>query len=158
VTNDEEKRLQDLRRRAAERTYDRWAEIEDKSIEAAITSGANALRTAILVNGAAAISVLAFIGGLVGNGKLTVAQSSVIAGSLMWFVWGVASAGTAMGLTYLNTYAMGGLIASYLKRWEHPYLFPSQRTTRLGFRRSYHVGAGHNLRSHLFGSVSSRHV
>jgi hypothetical protein len=59
----------------------------------------------MLINGGAAVSVLAFIGGLVSQGKVGVPQLRDVASSLMWFAWGVVAAVGSMGFAYLSNYA-----------------------------------------------------
>ena len=71
-----------------------------------ITSGQNALRTALLINGGATIALLAFLG------KMTTENPGKIAifsGSLMIFTVGVFIAGLTSGFTYLSQwfYASG---------------------------------------------------
>jgi hypothetical protein len=61
-------------RREAEREHDRLQRFEDSTNEATINTANLALRTAMLVNGGAAVTVLAFIGGLISKGGLTLKQ------------------------------------------------------------------------------------
>ena len=72
-------------------------------------SGQVTIRTAALINGGAAVVVLGFVGGLIGQGKVELGQVNTIAGSLMWFVYGVASAVCSLGSSY---------IVNYCRRWQ----------------------------------------
>jgi hypothetical protein len=83
--------LQELQREDAIRAHDQAQEFETKTNEATVASGQVAIRTAILINGGAAIAVLGLIGGLVGQGKLRVAQLSSVTRTLMWLAFGAAS-------------------------------------------------------------------
>jgi len=64
-----------------------------------IASGQNALRSAFLLNGGAAVAVLAFLGKLADQHQDRIAQ---FAGSLILFVVGVLSVTMATGATYLS--------------------------------------------------------
>ena len=56
----------------ARRAHDRARDFELSTNEAAINSGQLAIRTAVLINGGAAVAVLAFLGGLAGQGIISV--------------------------------------------------------------------------------------
>jgi hypothetical protein len=96
-------------REDAQRAEDKFHEKALKISDAAMQSGQVAIRTAALVNGGAAVSVLAFLGGLVGQGKVRLDYINTVAGSLMWFVGGVAAAVCSLGSAY---------IVNYCARWE----------------------------------------
>jgi hypothetical protein len=120
-------------RRAREdalREHDRAKDFEDKTNEATITSGQVALRTSVLINGGAAVAVLAFIGALVGNDRVGLAQVGKMAGSLMWFAAGVAAAGAALGLSYCTNFCDVKVSESRIRKWEHPYLDDGRSTPK----------------------------
>lgn len=94
------KRTHELLREDVARAHDQLSKFYLATNEAAVKSSELTLRTAVLINGGAAISVLAFIGGLVGQGRIPITQLDDIAGSLIWFAWGVLSATASMGLSY----------------------------------------------------------
>jgi hypothetical protein len=75
-------------RRAEDKLHERQLKVS----EAAIQSGQVAIRTAALVDGGACVAVLAFLGGLVGQDRIELGQINIVAGSLMWFVYGIAAA------------------------------------------------------------------
>jgi len=60
----------------ARRAHDRARDFELSTNEAAINSGQLAIRTAVLINGGAAVAVLAFLGGLAGQGIISVRISA----------------------------------------------------------------------------------
>lgn len=62
-----------------------------------ILSGQNALKTGLLLNGGAAIAVLAFIGNIANNHKYMLPD---LAGALVWFALGALIMGIAAFLTY----------------------------------------------------------
>jgi hypothetical protein len=134
--------LFELKRREAERVHDRSAAFADSTNEATVTSGLQAARTAILVNGGAAVSMLGFIGALTGQGRLTVAQMSNVASGLLWFGGGVALGMLCVAFSYFTNYAYVSITNSKLYTWEHPYLMDGP-TTKLWTRwgASFHVVA-----------------
>jgi hypothetical protein len=69
--------------------------------EAAIKGAETALRSALLINGGAAISVLAFIGGLAMQSRIRLDQLHAVAHSLVLFAFGVVAAVVAMVLASL---------------------------------------------------------
>src|SRR4051794_8574050 len=92
--------------RPAERAHDAHKETIQATDQAAIQTGQLTLRTAVLINGGAAAAILAFIGGLVSQGRVPVEQTSDVARGISWFAYGVAAAVTGMGLGYLTNLAM----------------------------------------------------
>ena len=91
-------------RNEARRVHDRFAEFHLALSESAIKSSELTLRTAVLINGGAAISVLAFIGGLAVHGRISISQLGGIADCLILFALGVASATAGMCFSYLTHY------------------------------------------------------
>jgi hypothetical protein len=70
--------------------------------EAAIKAADGAFRAGLLINGGAAVSVLAFIGSLATKELVVVSQLSRVAGSLEIFAYGVAAAVLGIGFSYLT--------------------------------------------------------
>jgi hypothetical protein len=108
--------------RAAERAHDSSTDFAAKANVAAIEGTNLTLRTAMLINGGAAISVLAFAGGLASRDKVPLGQLTEIAATLMWFAFGVAVATLSMGLAYFTNLCVAATGFSQLKTYEHPYL------------------------------------
>ena len=73
--------------------------------EAAIKSADAALRAGLLINGGAAISVLAFMGSLAAKDLVPISHLSRVADSLVVFAWGVVAAVFGLGLSYLTHFA-----------------------------------------------------
>ena len=63
------------------------------------------LKTIILVNGGAAVAILAFIGGLASQSRIQMGQLSSVANSLLIFAFGVFAAVVAMALNYGTLYS-----------------------------------------------------
>ena len=88
----------------ARRAHDRARDFELSTNEAAINSGQLAIRTAVLINGGAAVAVLAFLGGLAGQGIISVRDLGRIANSLLWFGGGVFLGGLGLALAYFTDF------------------------------------------------------
>lgn len=98
--------------RAAERAHDANNELYDQLNQAAIGSANVALRAFLLINGGAAVALLAFLGSLAG--QIDGPDIVTLATPLMDFAIGVAVAALAAGLAYLTNYSAAGvaLVAS----------------------------------------------
>ena len=99
--DENQKWLHEMMQRDAHREHDKVTEFHRAVNEAAIRGGDAALRAAMLINGGAAVSVLAFIGGLAAQSRIKLDQLNMVANSLGWFAGGVAAAAAAMGCAYL---------------------------------------------------------
>jgi hypothetical protein len=119
----------ELKKSAAERAHDNETEFGHKNNDAAINAANAAIRIALLINGGAAVSVLAFIGGLVAQKVVPVSELGKIAAGLMWFTSGVALAGLSAGLAYFTNYCIATRSAKKLRMWEHPYLKDTRTST-----------------------------
>jgi hypothetical protein len=118
----------ELKLRDAERAHDSTTDFAAKTNAAALDNANLAMRTAVLINGGAAVSVLAFIGGLNSQARVPLASLIPIAASLVWFAVGVAAATFAMGCAYLTNYSIAGDVVHRKKQWEHPYILPTVRS------------------------------
>ena len=85
----------DLVQRDRHHAHDHVNEFQRSLNEAAIKGADAALRSALLINGGAAVSVLAFIGGLAAQSRIKLDQLQAVAHSLTLFAFGVAAAVTA---------------------------------------------------------------
>jgi hypothetical protein len=122
----------DITRQDAIRVHDRTYRVSEALREATIKAGEVAIKTLMLVNGGAAVSMLAFIGGLVGQGRVTVKQMTDVSGSLLWFAAGVALAVVALAFSYVTNYAHVGLLRSRIHTWQDPYVKDGPTTSRWG--------------------------
>ena len=112
----------DLRREDAKRAHDAEGEFGKQNNEAAINSGAVAIRTAFLINGGAAVAMLTFIGSMVAQGRIGDTDLHGLASNLMWFASGVALAAAASTSAYFVNLATAGMSVSRKRTWDHPYL------------------------------------
>jgi hypothetical protein len=111
----------DLKLRLAQRAHDELAESTKHANEATVRSGELAMKLVILANGGAVVAVLAFLGSISSNNKVTAAQLATVANSLIWFAAGVAAGLACTLLAYLTNLHHAGLGSSYERIWEHPY-------------------------------------
>ena len=79
-------------------TYKAQCDSQLEMFRSVITSGQNALRAGFLINGGAAVAILAFIAN--GYGKLIKFPWNGIVDSLIWFTGGVLAIGLATAGTY----------------------------------------------------------
>jgi hypothetical protein len=117
----------------AHRAHDDLTNFYGSVNESIIKSGDAVLRACLLINGGAAVAILAFMGTVISKDAATSHKVIVeVAPGLNRFASGVVAAVAAIGLTYVVnflTYLHG---TSQKKGWEHPYIVPGQRTALWG--------------------------
>jgi ABC-type Fe3+ transport system permease subunit len=130
-----------MAREDAHREHDRIDSFSDKLNEATFKSSEAALRACLLINGGAAVSVLAFIGGLLSKGLIEDPQQlKPVADSLVPFAYGVVAAVVGMGLSYAVNFLTGLYMNSRTKIWAHPWSEPGKNTKHIGVaRNSFHA-------------------
>ena len=117
---------EDLDRKTAERAHENLTEFTRQNFEAAFKSGQVALRTVVLVNGGAAVAVLFFLGTIAA--KVSVAQISIVASSLIWFVAGITCGLIALTCAYLTNLYDANVGTSLSQTWQYPYSQPGRYT------------------------------
>lgn len=132
-----QKWVHEQQRQDANRAHERDDVAWGQANEAAIGSANLALRTLVLINGGAAVTVLTFMGSLFGKSNLTAASISQVTAPLIYFALGVAVATFAMATAYLTNYATAGIISSRTKSFSEPFITESKRSKR--WRWSYLV-------------------
>lgn len=110
---DRDNSVRQIKMEEAQRAHDRHAELHRTYFEAASKSAEVAVKTSVLVNGGAAVAVLALIGGMLKEDILTVKQMADVSSSLMWFASGVGAGITALAFIYLMNYS-----AAARTRWQ----------------------------------------
>jgi len=72
-----------------------------------VEAGQTALRSAIVINGGAAATVLAFAGNAITKGQILPGMPLLthIGAALLWFMFGLGGAGIATGFRYLSQFA-----------------------------------------------------
>jgi hypothetical protein len=121
MSNSESDNSTSANRRDAERQHDRIDQFIDSVNQAAVNSGLAALRTAVIVNGGAAVVLLTFIGGLISSNKIGGDEIDRTAASMMWFALGVAAALLGLLLGYAANYTSGAAARSLRRTWNHPF-------------------------------------
>ncbi len=86
------------------------------------------LRTLVVVDGGAAIAVLAFLGGVAAKEKVDFAQVGLVAGTIKWFAFGVALAVFGIALSYLTNLATVEIASSQINSWDHPHVADGPKT------------------------------
>jgi hypothetical protein len=126
-----------MAREDAHREHDRLDSYTDKLNDATSRSSEAALRACLLVNGGAAVSVLAFIGGLLSKGLIEDPQQlKPVADSLVPFACGVVAAVLGMGLSYVVNFLTDLYMNSRTKTWMHPWSEPGKNTKCIGVARN----------------------
>ncbi len=153
----------EINRNEAQRAHDQLAQFHQSANEAAIRGGDAALRAALLINGGAAISVLAFIGGLAAQERIELDQLKDVADSLKLFAFGVIAAVVGMAFAYLTHYAVAAITNSYERRWEPPYTRPGKNTRKLHYAKyCLHgvalVAAAGSIALFVWGVLDVRHA
>jgi hypothetical protein len=120
--------MDEISRQDALRVHDRSRKFSETTNEAIVKQGEVAIRTVMLINGGAAVSVLAFIGALVREDGLTVKQVAGVSGSLLWFGGGVAAAALALALSYFTNFCYGRSETSKIFTFDHPYICDGENT------------------------------
>lgn len=118
-------------RAVAERAHDMEEEFKLRSNDAAINNANFALRTLVVINGGAAIAILAFIGSLASIAADAVSRGlPKLTGPLVFFAWGVALAAFGVMLAYLTNYCIATMSAYRSRHYEHPFLRDTKRSNR----------------------------
>lgn len=121
-TFDYQKWVHDMKRADAHRAHDNLTNFYNSTNDHSIKSAELILRTCILINGGAAVAVLAFLGSLASKGSDIFDQLMPVAESLVKFGLGVFAATVAMGASYGVHYFVGFHANSQQKIWEHPFI------------------------------------
>src|SRR2546423_10884028 len=87
--------------RAAERAHDLANDLGMRMNEASARDAQEAIKIALLINGGAAVAILAFIAGIVGRTNISLSDLRSVAHSLFWFAGGIRLAGTTTACAYV---------------------------------------------------------
>src|SRR4051794_17778362 len=99
----------DRNREEAHRAHDRNTAAMDAANEITVKTADSALRLAMLINGGAAVSMLAFIGGLASQDRIKIADLKDVSSSLVIFAIGVALSVGGMAFAYFTHYYTVGV-------------------------------------------------
>jgi hypothetical protein len=85
----------------ARRAHDSLDEFSLSTNDSTIKSADAVLRNCLLINGGAAVAILAFVGAVISKGAESHKIIGDIAGGLTYFAWGVIASVVALGLSYI---------------------------------------------------------
>jgi hypothetical protein len=85
-----------------------------------------AIKILLVLNGGAAVALLAFAGGL--STKFSPAQLEPLIRTLMWFVWGAVMSGIAEAFAYLCQYFYAGTRHHVELNLAHPYVHATTKS------------------------------
>jgi hypothetical protein len=125
----------EMRIRAAERAHDVSNEFARGANQAAISSGQEAIKALVLINGGSCVAMLAFIGTLASKSLLTSAQITQVIRPLFFFGGGIAAAMVAAGAAYLTNLMIAGSVSRRNFNYDHPFVHPTPAS-----RRHYYAG------------------
>jgi hypothetical protein len=133
LTPEQYRELYYLNREDAKRAMENHRSFVETTNKAAIESANLALRMAILINGGASVALLAFVGGMVSQGRIAIGpQLSTLASTLIWFASGVAVATLATGFAYFTNLTIIKGATTQSLSWEHPYIAENSTSKRWG--------------------------
>lgn len=102
--------------------HDEFRSTNEKTMDAATI----ALKSALLINGGAAVAVLGFVASIYGSGVSSELLLAAVAIALMYFAWGVFSAVAAMCFAYLTNNALLGILSNDIageSRWPNSIIY-----------------------------------
>jgi hypothetical protein len=124
----------------ARRAHDRLDRFALSINDSTIKSADAALRNCLLINGGAAVAILAFMGTVVSKDAGSHKIIEDIAGGLTYFASGVIASVAALGLSYIVHFLTYKAATSQNKIWEHPYVIPGKHTAWwAGLKITLHV-------------------
>lgn len=133
-SDDEHRRLFEL---FGKWSLDNHQQLARANLEAALSSAALALRTIVLINGGAAVAILAFLGTLMGRtdkAAATTRQLEALTGSLAWFAIGVVFGALAMGLAYFTNLSSWKLLTEMKVSLESPFVEKTENSSAVASR------------------------
>lgn len=114
--------------RAAERQHDQRTELERQLNEATQRHAQAVIRIVLLLNGGAAIAVLAFAGSLASKASYPPPQLGGVIYNSVWFAFGALSTAFAAAFAYLTNACDAATWASTAPVWDHPYLYVTKKS------------------------------
>jgi hypothetical protein len=125
----------ELNKQAAERAHERSDELISHLDKAALADAKTVIRSLILINGAAAISIMTFVGALTAKSSVPADQIAAIATGLEWFAMGVLSATLTACFAYLTDIFYEWAEQMRERNYEHPFLHANTSS-----RKSFYGG------------------
>jgi hypothetical protein len=120
----------ELIKEAAEHAHERSDEYILETHKAVLTNAETVVRSLILINGAAAISVMTFVGALAAKPSVPSNQISAIVRGLIWFASGALAATLTAAFAYLTNYLYMWAEQKKERDYKHPYLHENKTSNR----------------------------
>ncbi|WP_349366765.1 MAG: hypothetical protein ABL311_04575 [Nitratireductor rhodophyticola] len=108
----------------AERAFDRQDELQTEIMRASIADSKEAIRAALILNGAACIAILGFVASVIGGDSGNASHPMTVAAKigLRWFAVGALFAALTSGLAYLCNSLYAGAAADMSRHFDHPHI------------------------------------
>ena len=126
---DAKKYFEEVNREHAIRAHERSYEVQLEFQKAAIEYSIVVVRSLILINGAAVIALLAFLGAIEASDGASQFSSTRLVSPILWFALGVGFASAAGAIGYLVVLMDHGISMDVRHHWEHPYVTELDTTT-----------------------------
>jgi hypothetical protein len=120
----------ELTKQAAERAHELSDKYTFEMNKAVLKNSEAVVRSLILINGAAAISVMTFVGALAARPSVPAHQIAAIAKGLEWFAGGALAATLTAAFAYLTNYLYMWAEQRKKRDYEHPYLHTNETSNR----------------------------
>lgn len=115
--------MDDIQRQLADKRHDNNYDFTVKLNEQVIQNANIALRTAVLINGGAAIAMLGFISSIYGKDPDAATRDyGSLTEPLMWFAVGVALGTFAIAMAYFTNYSIVANAVHKLSDYNPPYI------------------------------------
>lgn len=130
-TPEQAREVWELNKQAAERAHKRSDKYVAEAMKAMLTNAETVIRSLILINGAAAISIMTFLGALAAKPSVSAVQIVPIATGLEWFAIGALAAALTACFAYLANSSHVGEKVNMSRDHEHPYEHSTKPSKRL---------------------------
>jgi hypothetical protein len=130
-TPEQAREVWELNKQAAERAHKRSDKYVAEAMKAILTNAETVIRSLILINGAAAISIMTFLGALAAKPSVSAVQIVPIATGLEWFAVGALAAALTACFAYLANSSYVGEKVNMSRDHEHPYEHSTKPSKRL---------------------------
>jgi hypothetical protein len=120
----------ELNKETAERAHKSSDKFILEGNKAVLTNAETVVRSLILINGGAAISVMTFVGALAARPSVPGDQISAIARGLEWFAGGALAAVLTAAFAYLTNYLYMSTEQKKTRDYERPYLHENEASNR----------------------------
>ncbi|WP_243612917.1 hypothetical protein [Shimia aestuarii] len=119
-------------REYALKEHARWNAEAGSMNAAAVQYAEVTVKSLLLLNGGAAVSMLAFVGSISSGSSFSEGiDLGGVVSSLQWFAAGAGTAVLCAGFCYVVMFLQATLNFSYQRIWEHPFFAEGERTSKI---------------------------